>query len=477
MQTTTSWWGTKAEPTNLRLFFNIFPATFASQLVYMSVVIINTLMAAHVSTTAMAAIGLVGSILWTFNSLGLGLLSVILSRMGYAYGKKDYTQVGDIHRQTYYLIGIISIFIMLIDLIFLLNLGFLNLSQEMLTICRPYFIILIFNVPLNLYVFHLRNINSCVAFTLPTLLISIPGLLLVAPLNLIFMYGDLPFLGKNPGYSAFTITVINLIYIVGLTAFIKFRKSTYAKLNLFQPIFQKPDSVFIKDILKNGSPIAMQYWLENSFYSLVAVLVTPLGTSVLAAHEAAISCYGIVYSIAIAGSATLTSITARRLGENRRDLAQQIFRNISYFLIAVYVLIGIVTILHRDIVADIFIKDDRTAHDIAQNLIIFLGASNFFDGLYAALLGYIIPYRDSRYAFLTMLIVAWGLGMPLANTLAFTSWLSPAPMGIYGFWTTFVIVAFIICMSFLYRIIFKWHRISDEELKIHLNKGAVANDH
>lgn len=463
---------TKTEgKSNLSLFLNIFPAGVASQAVFMSVSLVNTLMAAKVSTAAMAAIGLVGSIIWSFNSLGIGVMSTILSRMGYVLGEKKYQQVGEYHRQAYWVILFMSCLIIAIDLVFAFNLELFGISPEMLEIAIPFFFISLFNIPLFLLLIHLRNLNAAIAYTLPTLISSLFGLTLVIPLNFYFMYGELPILGHNPGYAAFSITITNFIYILIIFIMIKFKPKHYAHLQLFKPFFSKPNFTLLKDTLKIGLPISLQYWLENSFYALVAVIIAHLGTSVVAAHEASMTTYGMAYVFAMSGSITINSIVARRLGERNRQSANNFIKSMSSFIIAYNIIIGIFIYFFRLEIANIYITNDDTALHITQILLVILAISNIFDSIYAGLLGYLIPFRDSRYTFLVTIIVSWGIGLPIASIFAFTDWFfGYGNYGVYAYWVAFIFVSFTDSLLFILRIILKWNKVSDQELYAYLDK-------
>ncbi|RIY32342.1 hypothetical protein CJP74_04930 [Psittacicella melopsittaci] len=458
---------------NWKLFFNIFPASVASQFVFMSVGVINALMAAKVSVAAMAAIGMIGSIFWSFNSLGVGLLSIILSKMSFAFGNGQASQVGQIHRQTYYVILLASLFIIACDLIIAFNLDLFHLSEEMINIAKPFMLLSCVNVPLFLFIVHLRNINACIAYTLPTLIISILGLILIVPLNMVFMYQELPIIGHNPAFSAFTHIIINIIYITVMLAIFKYKNNLYGQLKLFSPLVNSPKWKIIKDDFRLGIPAAFQYWLENSFYALVVLLIAHLGTAVVGAHEAGMSTYSFAYAIAISGSATITSIVSRRLGEKRRDLAQDIFKNVTLFLVAFNIVSGICLIVFRSYIADLFITDNQEAHDIAQNLFIFLAFANFFDGLYASFIGYLISFRDTRFAFLVAFIVSWCIAIPIASVFAFTTWLGVGNYGIYAYWTVFILIPLAASIICYLRTRLKWHSIPDRELFAILKKNIA----
>ncbi|RIY32341.1 hypothetical protein CJP74_04925 [Psittacicella melopsittaci] len=450
---------------NFRLFINIFPALVASQLVFISAALINTLMAARVSTTAMAAIGLTGSILWLFNSLGIGILSVVLSRMGYVYGKEKYHLVGAIHRQAYYVIALASIAIAILDILIATNLDLIGLEPELIAIGRPYLLLSCFSIPLMLFITHLRNLNSCIAYTLPTLLLSLLSLCLIIPFNLIFMYGDLPLIGHNPGYSAFTHIFTYIIYISLMLLIIKYKKSVYGKLQLFNPLFAKPNKEQIKDILKVGIPVSIQYWLENSFYGIVALSLAHLGTSVTAAHQSGANSYSAVYIFAAGASASITSIASRRLGEQRRDLTKAILHHTLALIICINVCIGIAIIVFRHQIAGAYIQNDPVALNLSQHVLICLAIANVFDGIYACLLGYLIPYRDSRYTFLTTFTVSWLIYLPLASMFAFTDWFfGIGNFGLYAYWVAFILIPMTTATSLYCRVHFKWNRMDDATL-------------
>ncbi|RIY32479.1 hypothetical protein CKF54_04715 [Psittacicella hinzii] len=454
---------------NWKLFRDIFPASLASQLVFMSIGVVNALMAAAVSLSAMAAIGMIGSVFWSFNSLAFGLLSIVLAKMSFAFGNKNYSQVGVIHRQTYYLIAIMSVIIIALDLIIAMNLHLFHMSNEVIEIAQPYMILSCINVPLTLFMMHLRNINACVGYTLPTFIVSILGLLAIVPLNVYFMKEELPFFGQTPANSAFTHIIINLLYIASLLVIFRFKRKIYFKLELFKVVFEAPNWKFIKETFKVGTPVALQFWLENSFFALVVLLVAHLGTSVLGAHEAAMSTYSVAYAIAISSSGTITSIVSRRLGEKRLDLAKKLFNNVILFLVFFNLVTGVLVIYFRELIAWEFVTDDNVALHITKNLLIFLAIANFFDAIYASFLGYLVSFRDSRFVFIVAIVVSWVLGIPIASIFALTPWFN---FGIYAYWTAFIFIPLIALTICYFRLKLKWYRMDENLLYQNLAKNS-----
>lgn len=468
----------EAEKSNFGLFLAIFPATLVSQIILMSVGVINAIMAAKISVTAMASLALAGSIIWPLNALGTGLLSVQLSKMGYALGRKKYQLVGAIHRQSYWLIAGVSGLIMLILGLFAFNLDLVHMDPEMQAIVKPYLLLSLINVPLFQLIVAFRNLNSAIAYTLPTLYTSIIGLVCIIPLNWLFMYGHA--FGGEPRaeLAALAQIVLTLLYLAVIIVLIVCNPAKYGKFKLFTPIFSRPDVPLIIDTCKIGLPIAIQSWLENSFYGIVAVLLAHLGTIVVAAHETGMITYGAVFTVSVSSAASLTSIASRRLGQHDRKSAQSVLYAILAANLVINILVGFVIVALRDDIAMRLTNGNAQAAVLASHVLIFLAFSNVFDGLYCTILGYLVPYRDSRFAVLIALFVTWFIFMPLACLLAFTdtfAFVGLSHLGIYAFWSVFILIG-ITCFSiFALRCWKRWHAMPEQQLWNHLSKMAAQS--
>lgn len=473
--------------TNMQLFFHIFPATFFSSFIFMAIGLVNAIMASKISIAAMASLALTGSIMWPLTALSSGFLSIISSKMAYAIGQNRPLNVGEIHRQSYYIIAGTSAVIIAVLLLVAHFVEVLHLDPEMVEIVRPYIYLSCINIPLINLITHLRNLNSCIAYTLPTLYTSILGILLVIPLNNIFMYGHLPLPGDpiyvfepttlNPATSAFSHTIIYTGYILLMVIVIKVKKSKYAAFSLFQPLFSKPNGPMLKDTFKVGLPVGIQYWLENSFYGIVAVLLGHLGTLVVAAHETGMIIYGMVYTTSIAVNQTLISISSRRLGERRRDLAYDALRSMVKLVLAINITVGLGIFFFRYEVASILLQGNLEALSIAVNVLALLAISNMFDSLYLTLFGYLVPYRDGKFSMYVIMIAAWCIYMPLACVLAFTDLFGFGKLGIYAFWFAFIAIGITCLTIFTFRIKLLWHRMSDRVLYRRLAKQELDPMH
>lgn len=220
------------------------------------------------------------------------------------------------------------------------------------------------------------------------------------------MYGHLPGAeGPTPVLSAFSHLIIYSFYIIFLISFMVKDKKRYAKLKLFTPLLSKPDFKFLKDTFKIGLPISIQFWLEASFYGLVAVFLAKLGTSVVAAHETGMILYGMVYSVGFAASSTLNSVVSRRLGEHNRALAVSMLKNTLAFVVLCNLGIAVVLYFARPFITETLIPDDLVARDLAMKVLLFLGMSNIFDAVFTTLLAYLTPYRDTKFTMLVTILL------------------------------------------------------------------------
>lgn len=480
----------EANPSNLRLFLGIFPATWATFMLYVGSNLINAFMASRISLEAMAAVALAGSFIWPLNSLGYGALSVLLSKISYAIGTNQPEQAGRLYKQGYYLCWLVTAIIWLILLLISFNLDFIGIEPDVEAIAQHYIWISMLIVPLNQLMVLARNLNSAIGQTTPTLYANILGIVLLIPLNWLFMYGNFPGLGgvDHPEFSALSQLIIALVTLSGYNLQFAFRTKIYQGLKLFTPVFVKPDGKVLWDTIKLGLPVSVQAYVENSFYALVIVFLAHLGTTTVAAHESGMVLYGITYQVGGTCSVAMTSIVARRLGQNRLDLEKSAFAGILATCAVLNLIQGILVVIFRDDLAGILTRSNPTAHAMAAKILLFLAVANFFDGLYTTLIGYLVAYRDSKFSMYVSLGLTWVVFFPIFTALAF--WEIPTHgawwafgvqsiggYGVWAYWASFVTIGAACMFAFLARALYRWQRISPEELKEIMQKQAEEPQH
>ncbi len=193
--------------------------------------------------------------------------------------------------------------------------------------------------------------------------------------------------------------------------------------------WEKPDWVIWRELLQLGLPMGVANFVEISAFTLVALLIAPLGATVLAGHRIigniAALCYMLPLAFAIATLAAVgQSLGARDWARAHRFLA-------AGLLLAggVSSAMGVVLWFGIEPMVALY-TNDASVRKVAVSLVIYIAIFQFFDAV-QTVAGHVL--RAYRVTFLPMLVqtlVFWGIGMGGGWWLCF----GPRDMGIAGFW-------------------------------------------
>ena len=143
----------------------------------------------------------------------------------------------------------------------------------------------IFAVPAFLLFQALRSFTDGMSLTQPAMVIGFIGLIFNIP-NWVFVYGKFgaPALG-GVGCGVATTIVYWIMFL--LLAYVITSKRV-AHIRLFER-FYRPHLPSLKRLFKLGFPVAAALFFEVTLFAVVAILVAPLGSLVVAAHQVAMN--------------------------------------------------------------------------------------------------------------------------------------------------------------------------------------------
>jgi len=245
-------------------------------------------------------------------------------------------------------------------------------------------------------------------------------------LNYVFMFGPfgLPaFGGAGAAIGSSVAFVLDfLLYVVTAS-----HVSPFSEYHVFSRL-PAPDWREWRKQLGVGLPIGSTMFCEVSIFGAVGLLMVAYGTTVMAAHQAALSFTSMAYVIPISVSLTLTIFVGYETGARRPADARQYTRLCWGFSLIVAGALAVFASQKAGVIADLYTNDP----EVRALLVVFLGYAvfmQFVDGANAPLQGALRGYKDVRAAFYLAMLSYWGIGLPLGWVLA-----RFADFGPYGYW-------------------------------------------
>lgn len=427
------------------LLILVFPVILA-QISQTAMAFVDTIMSGYVSATDMAAIGLGTSIWLPAILFGHGLLLELTPIVSQLNGSGKKQKINYQIYQGLWLAFFISIFIMLLlyksdFIINNINNININLSKKSITFLR----FLLFGAPGYLFFHVIKSKCEGLSKTKPTMIIGFIGLIIKIPINYIFIFGKfgIPSLG-GVGCGIASALVYWIMFFIMYTYINLSNEFNKNKFKLF------PDFLKLKNLCIIGLPVAMSIFFEVTFFSIVAILIAPMGIIAIASHQIAINFSSLIFILPLSLSIAVTIRIGYNLG--KKNVKKALISSRVGLIIGIIFSIttAIITILLRKKFTLLYNKIPAVT-TMASHLIFLVSIYQISDSIQVIGNGILRGYKDTKYIFLITFISYWLIGLPLGYLLAKTNLLFTA-MGTSGFWIGFIIGFTFSAILIIYRI-------------------------
>ncbi len=431
------------------------------QLAQMSMNFVDSVVAGKAGTAHMAGVSIGGAMWVPLLLFGQGILIPIgpLVAQGLGAGKKE--SLNRFWRQ-----GIWLALLLAVLLISLFSLGsyaylhYLDIDREMAAIASQYLSYIKWGAPAFLLFFVTRFFIEAKSYTRPAMIAGFVALFCNIPLNFIFVFGyfGMPALG-GAGCGLAPAVVCWLMFFIMLYYLKKYSPYTF-KIN-------RPNFVILKRVSRLGFPIACALLLEVSSFSLISLLISPLGKTIVAGHQVAMTTSGLVFMFPLSLGTATSILIGRYLGAGDLVRAKENRQTsmIMGLFIGIACLCGI--IFFREEIAHLY-SNDPMVISLASSILILMAIYQIPDNIQMSVLSALRGYNDTKAIFVISCFSYWVLSVPLGYTLCYTDFLVN-PLGVYGFWIALILA--LVCMSILVNIrISRLEKLNKEQIKAKISK-------
>ncbi len=287
--------------------------------------------------------------------------------------------------------------------------------------------------------------------TRPAMIVSFFGLLLNIPLNYALVFGSGPFPtlgGSGCGLATAIINWCMALMMLGLML-----GSTQHRTRARQMMsIRKPEWGLVRHILKLGVPIGVASLCEMSFFSLVTLVIAPLGETAVSSQQVAINVSGIIFMLPLSLGIAASIRAAYHVGGHRPAAFNAMLRTLLTVTYSLVILLMVVTICLREQIVSLY-TDSAEIISTASVLLVYCAIYQIADATQALMNGLLRGCHDTTIITWSNLTSYWLVGFPLACILIRTDWIVPA-MGPAGAWVSFIVAlslaAVILSARFLY---------------------------
>lgn len=410
-----------------RILVTLAAPVFLAQIAQTSMGFVDIVVAGRSSATDMAAVAVASSFWMPTMLFGQGMLMAITPLVAQTLGAGRSEGVGRFLRQGAWLALIVAALLMVI--IYGISLAVLDMDRVEPALARQtsgYLQAIMWGLPgLMLYCAQ-RAFLEGQGRTRPAMLAGFAGLLVNIPLNFIFVFGLLgaPALG-GVGCGVASAVVCWVMSFVMLLSVRRFNRRALR--------FEAFQAAVVLRMVRIGLPGAFAMLVETLSFAIIAVLIAPLGTAVVAGHQVALNVSGLVFMLPLSLGVATTIRVGANLGEGNLAGAQTARWTGLGLAMAMAVLTATVLFIWRYPIARVY-TDDGAVIALAAMLLIYDAIYQISDATQVVSMAALRGYNDTRAIFAIAFVSYWVISLPLGYALSLTTWILPEPMGVVGFW-------------------------------------------
>ncbi|TBR36307.1 MULTISPECIES: MATE family efflux transporter [Dyella] len=388
----------------------------AAQLAAVGTNMVDAMLAGHYSAHVLGAVA-VGASIWALAIVsGIGMMMAVPPSVSQLDGAGRRAEVGAVFRQAMWLaigMGILLWFGVrhagsLIDLI--------GVSPGLRHDVDEFLFSISWGAPALTCYFALRGLSEGLSRTWPSMCFSFGGLVVLAPLGYIFMFGKLGLAPQGARGVGTATAIVLWLEMLGFALFIA-KHHYYRGLNLGER-FDWPQWRRIGELLWIGLPMAVTLLAEGGLFVAVALALGTLGEDVVASHQVALNIASFFFMIPLGLAMAITVRVGNAVGRgDAQGVRYAGFCGIVLTLITQAVSAGIM-LSFPHFIATLYTRDAAVIA-LASQLIILAGVFQFPDGIQVASNGALRGLKDTRVPMALTLFAYWIVGMPVGSWLAF----------------------------------------------------------
>lgn len=408
-------------------------------------------------TIALAAVALVNSLFMIIIVVGMGVAYGLTPLIAQQNGKNDKIECGRLLANSF-LINLIT-GVLLFALIYFAAvpmLDHLDQSPAVVAQAKPFMKLMGISVIPILIFNTFKQFAEGLGFTKQSMSISIWGNVINIIVGIVLvkgMFGIPPMGVRGVGLSTL---IDRCLMAIAMSAYVL--RSPRFKDYLKGFLWSNIDRSRIRQIIKIGAPVAMQFTFEISAFSGAAIIIGTMGAVPQAAHQIALNMAALTYMVANGVSAAAAIKSGNLFGaKNYIGLRQSAIA--SYHIALAFMGITAIIFLVFNHWLPWIYTTDKAVIAIAAQLLLVAALFQLFDGAQVIGLGVLRGMGDVNIPTLITFLAYWVLGIPVGYLLGLHF-----NMGVMGVWFGLVLGLFTaaVLLYFRFRNISKHHEFHEQ---------------
>ncbi|MBT3203267.1 MAG: MATE family efflux transporter [Gammaproteobacteria bacterium] len=401
-----------------------------AQLAQMANGVIDTLMAGRASADDLTGVA-IGNSLWIPIFLFvLGVLNAQQPLISGFKGAKQYHRIMPIAWHGIYF----ALFAAAVAILIFNNLDPLLIKLQLDTtparITSGYLFAFSWGIPALLLIISLRGLTDGLGHTRIIMVFTLISVTINTPLNYIFIFGKLGMPAMGGVGCGWATAISNWIGLIGLLVYLH-RAAAFKQFRLWSHRIRLQKSHML-ELLRLGIPIGFTIFVEAIMFSVIALLLAPLGSIIIAGHQIALNIVSVLFMVPLSLGMALTLRISFLIGADQPECARLVARSSIIFALTIALSFALLLMINRELIVG-FYSTETDVLDVAVQLLWFGALFQIADVLQVNFISALRGFKDTKIPMIIMLLSFWVIGVPLGYILTFTDRLLPA-MGAAGFW-------------------------------------------
>ncbi|HEY5780706.1 MAG TPA: MATE family efflux transporter [Lysobacter sp.] len=375
---------------------------------------VDNVLAGHHATSTLASVS-IGTALWYLPMMvPIGTLLSVPSSVSQLDGAGRRGEIGALFRQALWLALGLGVLLFAFLSFIPMALGPMGIAPEIIPGVTDFLHGIRWGVMALTLFFTMRYLSEGLHWTLPTMLLSAGGLLVLAPVGYVLTFGRFGFPELGAGGLGLASAIMLWLQAIGF-AIVLWRSRRFADLRLFER-FDAPDWPAIRGLLATGLPIGVTILMEGGLFIATALLIGRLGQIPAAAHQIAINLAALCFMVPMGLAEATTVRVGHALGRSDFHGVRRAAWAGYAIVLGTQLLSGIVLLTCNDLLVGFYTRDAAVAA-LAAALLLYAAAFQFPDGVQVLSAGALRGLKDTRVPMLLAALAYWGIGMPLGAGL------------------------------------------------------------
>ena len=397
---------------------------------------VDNVLAGHHGTDTLAGVAIGTALFWLPVVVPMGTLMALPPTVSQLDGAGRRGEIGAVFRQALWLAAMLGAAMFAFMTWIVEALAPMGIAPEIIPGATAFLHGIRWGVPALTLFYCMRYLSEGLHWTLPTMVLSAGGLLVLLPLGYVLTFGKLGVPEMGAAGLGLASAVMLWLQMLGF-AVVLWRSKRFADLRLFEGFFtraNRPHWPMIRELLATGLPIGVTVLMEGGLFIAAALLIGRLDGVSAAAHQIAVNVATLCFMVPMGLAEATTVRVGHAMGRGDRHGVRRA-AYAGYAIVLVTQLVSALTLARGNEWVVGFYTADAVVASLAASLLLYAAAFQFPDGVQVLSAGALRGLKDTRAPMLLAVFAYWGVGIPLGAGLAlglggFTPALGPQGMWI-----------------------------------------------